>query len=124
MKPLKEFMIANADKYGIVPYWSDQKLSIDNTFTHKKTFGSYKFEASRWGDYFELENARNRFVFFVDCENKKLIVKEYSSYKARKYLGTSEYNHETRKSTYEPIKNYDKFATWLWQIVDDFNATK
>lgn len=124
MKPLKEFMIANADKYGIVPYWSDQKLSVDNTFTHKKLFGSYKFEASKWGEYFELENARNRFVFFVDCENKKLIVKEHSSYKVRKYLGTSEYNHETKKSTYEPIKNYDKFAAWLWQIVDDFNASK
>lgn len=124
MKPLKEFMIANADKYGIVPYWSDQELSINNTFTHKKLFGSYKFEGSKWGDYFELENTRNRFIFYVDCGSKKLIVKEYSSYKVRRYLGTSEYNHETRKSTYEPIKNYDKFATWLWQIVDDFNASK
>jgi hypothetical protein len=124
MKPLKEFMIANADKYGIVPYWNGQELSVYNTFTHDKYFGSYKFEASKWSDYFELSNARNRFLFYVDCESKTLIVKESSSYMVRKYLGTSEYNHETRKSTYEPIKNYDKFATWLWQIVDDFNASK
>ena len=123
VKPLKEFMIANAEKYGIVPYWGDQELSIENRFKHKKIFGSYTFETA-YGGIFELSNARNRFLFYVDCESKKLIVKEWSSYKVRKYLGTNEYNHEAGKSTYEPIKNYEKFAKWLWQIVDDFNATK
>ena len=123
MKPLREFMIANADKYGIVPYWCDQELSVDNRFKHKRQFGSYTFESAR-GDFFELSNARNRFLFYVDCESKTLIVQEYSSYNIHKYLGTSEYNHETKKSSYVPIKNYDKFATWLWQIVDDFNASK
>jgi hypothetical protein len=124
MKPLKEFMIANAEKYGIVPRWSEDKLSIENSFMHKKQFGSYLFKANRWDDGFELSNSRNRFTFYIDLTNNKFIVCEYSSYKARKYLGTSEYNHKTQKSTYEPIANYDKFAKWLWQIVDDFNANK
>ena len=123
IKPLKEFMVANAEKYGIVPYWGNDKLSIDVRIKHDKPFGSYVFETAS-NSMFELSNARNRFLFYVDCENKTLIVKEYSSYNARKYLGTSEYHHETKKSTYEPIKNYHKFATWLWQIVDDFNAIK
>lgn len=120
MKPLKQFMIDNAEKYGIVPYWSDQELSIENPFTHIKKFGSYKFEASKWHDYFELENARNHFEFYVDVANKKFILCDYSSYKVKKYLGTDEYNHQTKKSTYAPIKNYDKFAEWFWQIVEDF----
>lgn len=123
MNPLKEFMIANADKYGIVPMWSNQELSIDNSFKYKKSFGSYRFEAMR-GSMFELSNARNRFLFYIDCTNKKFILNEGIGYKVVKYLGTNEYNYETRKSTYEPIKNYDKFATWIWQIVDDFNASK
>ena len=121
MKPLRQFMIDNADKYGIVPYWSDQKLSIENPFTHEKKFGSYKFEAGRWHDYFELENARNHFRFYVDMKNKKFICVEYSSYKIHKYLGVNEYNHQTRTSSYMPITNYGKFAEWFWQIVDDFN---
>ena len=123
MNPLKEFMIANADKYGIVPMWGNQELSIDNSFKYKKSFGSYRFEAIR-GSMFELSNARNRFLFYIDCTNKKFILNEGIGYKVVKYLGTNEYNYETRKSTYEPIKHYDEFATWLWQIVDDFNASK
>ena len=123
-KPLKEFMIANAEKYGIVPRWGDQKLSMENTFTHHKLFGSYMFESNKWGDEFELSNARNSFRFYVDCTNKKFIVQEYSNYKLHKYLGERKYNHTSQKSTYDPIANYDKFATWLWQIVDDFNASK
>lgn len=123
MKPLREFMIANAKKYGIVPYWGDQELSIDNRFKYKKPFGSYTFESAH-SSMFELSNARNRFLFYVDCTNKKFIVQEYSNYKIHKYLGESKYDHRAQKSTYEPIANYDKFATWLWQIVDDFNASK
>lgn len=124
MKPIKQFMIDNADKYGIVPYWGDQELYIDNSFTHNKMFGSYKFEAGHYGDYFELKNARNHFKFYVDFTNKKFILCHYDSYKVVNYLGTDEYNHQTRKSTYKPITNYDKFANWFWKIVDDFNTTK
>jgi hypothetical protein len=120
MKPLRQFMIDNAEKYGIVPYWSDQELSIDNPFTYEKKFGSYKFEAGKWSDYFELENARNHFRFYVDFTNKKFIIKDYSSYKIVKYLSESKYDHTTKKSISQPIANYDKFATWFWQIVDDF----
>ena len=127
MKPLKAFMIANADKYGIVPYWNDQELSIDNTFTHKKLFGSYKFEASRWEECFELENARNHFKFYIDFANKKFILCDGIGYKVVDKLTVStceyDYNTKQRKFYNEPIKNYDKFATWLWQIVDDFNAS-
>lgn len=121
MQPLKEFMLANAEKYNIVPYWSDQKLSINNRFKHDKAFGSYIFETAS-GSMFELSNSRNRFLFYIDMKNRKFILHNSIGYKVVKYLGTDEYNHETQKSTYEPIKNYDKFATWLWQIVDDFNA--
>lgn len=121
MKPLKEFMIINAEKYGIIPYWGDQTLSINNRFKHKTPFGSYIFETAS-GSLFELSNARNRFLFYLDIKNKKFILHDSIGYKVLNYLGTSEYNHETHKSTYEPIKNYDKFAAWLWQIVDDFNA--
>ena len=123
MKPLRQFMVDNAKKYGIVPYWGDQELSVNNAFTHIKKFGSYKFEAGKWHDYFELENANNHFRFYVDVANKKFIVCHYDSYKVVKYLGTENYNWQTKKSTYEPIKNYDKFAEWFWQIVDDFVQT-
>jgi hypothetical protein len=128
MKPLKQFMIDNAEKYGIVPYWSDQELSIDNSFTHKKQFGSYKFEANRWSKYFELSNARNHFKFYVDFANKKYILEDGLGYKVADKLTEHKwkYCHETQQSKPydEPIKNYDKFAEWFWQIVDDFIATQ
>ena len=121
MQPLKEFMLANAEKYGIVPYWGDQELSINNRFKYKKPFGSYIFETAS-GSMFELSNSRNRFLFYIDMKNKKFILHDSIGYKVRKYLGENVYNHTTNKSSYMPIKNYDKFAAWLWQIVDDFNA--
>lgn len=128
MKPLREFMIAHADEYGIVPRWSEDKLSIENTFQHKKKFGSYQFEASHWSKYFELENARHRFKFYIDCDNKKFILDDGIGYKVVDKLTEhiNEYDYETKKhKSYDaPIKNYDKFATWFWQIVDDFNAQK
>ena len=128
MNPLKEFMIAHADEYGIVPRWSEDKLSIENTFQRSKPFGSYKFEASHWYDCFELENARNRFKFYIDCDNKRFILDNGIGYKVVSTLTEHkceyDYNTKQHKSYNQPIKNYDKFATWLWQIVDDFNATK
>lgn len=120
MQPLRQFMVDNAKKYGIVPYWGDQELSVDNSFTHKKQFGSYKFEASHWHDYFELWNSRNHFRFYVDFTNKKFILNDGLGYKVVKYFGVNEYDCDTRKSKYVAIKNYDKFAAWFWQIVDDF----
>ena len=124
MKPLRQFMIDNAEKYGIVSYWTSEKLSVDNSFTHDKRFGSYEFRSGYHNNYFELSNARNRFKFYVDLTNKKFILDDGIGYKAVKYLGVDEYDHKTRKSKYVAIKNYDKFATWFWQIVDDFNTTK
>lgn len=124
MKPLRKFMVDNAEKYGIVPRWMSDELSVDNSFEHKKCFGSYKFEASYYSDYFELENARNHFKFYVDFANKKFILLDGFGYKVVKYLGTDEYNHQTRKSAYKPICNYDKFASWFWQIVDDFKEER
>lgn len=123
--PLREFMIANADKYDIVPYWGDQKLSVENRFKHYKPFGSYVFESAQ-GSYFELENARNRFKFYIDFTNKKFILTNGIGYEVVDKLTENkceyDYNTKTHKSYDKPITNYDKFATWLWQIVDDFNA--
>lgn len=125
--PLREFMIANADKYDIVPCWGDQKLSVENRFKHRKPFGSYVFESAQ-DSYFELENARIRFRFYVDFVNKKFILCDDIGYKVVDKLTEHkwEYNDNTKthKSYDKPIANYDKFATWLWQIVDDFNASK
>jgi hypothetical protein len=125
--PLREFMIANADKYDIVPYWGDQKLSVENRFKHYKPFGSYVFESAQ-GSYFELENARNRFKFYIDCDNKKFILDDGIGYKVvdkfTEYKSEYDYNTKQHISYHAPIKNYDKFATWFWQIVDDFNASK
>lgn len=124
MKPLRQFMIDHADEYGIVPRWAEDKLTIDNSFMHKKQFGSYKFEASYHSKYFELENARNRFKFYVDMVNKKYILDDGIGYKVVNKLTEHkhEYDYETKqwKSYDRPIVNYDKFATWFWQIVDDF----
>jgi hypothetical protein len=120
MKPLRQFMIDNAEKYEIVPYWGDQELSITNPFTHKKMFGSYKFKAGKWHEYFELENARNHFRFYVDFVNKKFILDEGIGYKVVKHLSESKYDRTRGKSVSQPIVNYDKFATWFWQIVNDF----
>ena len=128
MKPLKEFMIANASEYEIVPRWSEDKLSIENTFMRSKPFGSYKFESSHWYDWFELSNARNRFRFYIDLENKKFILYNDIGYKVldkfTEHKCEYDYNTKTHKSYDQPITNYDKFAKWIWQIVDDFNATK
>lgn len=128
MRPLKQFMIDNAKKYGIVPYWSDGKLEIGHRIKHNKLFGSYKFETGPCSDYFELSNARNSFSFYVDVVNKRFILIDSIGYEVVDKLTQHrcEYDHETKqyKSYDEPIKNYDKFATWFWQIVDDFNAQK
>jgi hypothetical protein len=128
MKPLKEFMIANADKYGIVPCWASDKLSIENSFMYDKLFGSYRFVAHYYREYFELKNARNHFKFYVDFVNKKFILDSGIGYEVVDKLTEHkcEYDHSTKqhKSYDEPIKNYDKFAIWLWQIVDDFNEQK
>lgn len=120
MKPLRQFMIDNAEKYGIVPYWTSDKLSIENSFTHNKRFGSYNFKAYCHSGYFELENARNHFKFYVDFANKKYILDNGIGYKVVKYLSESKYDYTKQKSISQPITNYDKFATWFWQIVDDF----
>ena len=125
MIPLKQFMVDNAVKYGIVPYWGDGKLTINDRLTHTKKFGSYTFETNSIGDqFFELSNARNSFRFYVDFDNKKFIVKDGLSYEPRKYLSESKYDYTKKKSISQPIANYDKFATWFWQIVDDFKEAK
>lgn len=128
MKPLKQFMVDNAEKYGIVPYWSDGKLDMYHRLKHDKLFGSYKFETGPDSNYFELSNARNSFSFYVDVVNKRFILIDSIGYEVVDKLTQHrcEYDYETKqhKSYDEPIKNYDKFATWLWQIVDDFNAQK
>jgi hypothetical protein len=123
-KPLIAFMIANAEKYGIVPRWGDQHLLMPNAFKHDRLFGSYLFEASRYDNSFELSNARNRFRFYVDFINKKFILVDGCGYKVRRYLGETKYDRIQNKSIDQPIANYDKFATWFWQIVDDFNQAK
>ena len=128
MRPLKQFMIDNAKKYGIVPYWGDGKLEIGHRIKRNKLFGSYKFETGPCSDYFKLSNARNSFSFYVDAVNKRFILIDSIGYEVVDKLTQHrcEYDHETKqhKSYDEPIKNYDKFATWFWQIVDDFNAQK
>lgn len=125
MKPLMQFMVDNADKYGIVPRWGDGKeLSVENAFKHDKLFGSYMFENSKYDDCFELSNARNSFKFYADFTNRKFIVRESLSYRSVRYLSVEKYDYTRKKSVSEPIANHDKFATWFWQIVDDFNAQK
>ena len=125
MMPLKQFMVDNAEKYDIIPYWASGKLTVNDRLTHIKKFGSYTFETNSIGDqFFELSNSRNSFRFYVDFVNKKFIVKDGLSYRSRKYLSEEKYDHIRKKSVLEVIKNYDKFATWFWQIVDDFNVQK
>ncbi len=128
MRPLKQFMIDNAEKYGIVPYWGDGKLEMGHRLTHNKLFGSYKFETGPCSDYFDLSNTRNSFSFYIDVANKRFILIDSMGYevvdKLTQHRCEYDYNTKQHKSYDEPIKNYDKFATWLWQIVDDFNAQK
>jgi hypothetical protein len=124
MKHLKQFMIDNADRYGIVPCWASDKLSIENSLMHDKLFGSYRFVAHYYGGYFELKNARNHFKFYVDFANKKYILDDGIGYKVVRYLNESKWDCTRSKSISKAIANYDKFATWFWQIVDDFNTQK
>lgn len=128
MKPLKQFMIDNAKKYGIVPYWGNEELSIDNSFKHNNEFGSYRLRSDYSGDGFILRNTRNSFTFYVDVINKRFILADSIGYKVVDKLTQHrcEYDHKTKqhKSYDEPIKNYDKFATWFWQIVDDFKEAQ
>lgn len=127
IKPLKEFMVANADKYGIVPYWGNDKLSIGVKIKHDKPFGSYVFETLS-NSMFELSNARNCFRFYIDCDNKKFILDDGIGYKVVKtfteHKHEYDYNTKMHKSYDKLITNYDKFAKWFWQIVDDFMETE
>lgn len=124
MSALKRFMCANADKYAIAPRWRGDTLGVNNSFKCDKMFGSYHFEANYHNDYFELFNARNHFKFYVDLTNKKFILYDGVGYKAVEKLCTRDYDYTTHEYTHKTIRGYDKFAKWLWQIVDDFNATK
>ena len=125
MMPLKQFMVDNADKYDIVPYWASGHLTVNDRLTHINRFGSYVFETNSIGDqFFELSNARNSFRFYVDLNKKKFIVKSGIGYDVMKVFCVEKYDFIKHESYDEPIKNYDKFATWFWKIVDDFNAQK
>lgn len=122
METFKQFMIDNADKYGIVPYWGDGELNLQNTLKYKNKFGSYVFEVPYFGKgYFKLSNARNRFLFYIDFTNKKFILDEGIGYKVANRLSTSVWNNTMQKSVSQPITNYDKFAKWFWGMVDDYN---
>jgi hypothetical protein len=120
MKPLKKFMVDNAAKYGIISRWNYEDFNEDSSFLHMSRFGSYTFSSNAHRDGFELDNARNHYRFYVDFHKKKFILVDSIGYKVVDKLCTSEYNHETRECKDVPIKNYDKFANWFWQIVDDF----
>ena len=120
IKPFKQFMVDNAEKYGIVPRWGDGKISVDHSLKHEKLFGSYMFEIGIYHEWFELSNARNSFRFYVDFENKKFILVDSIGYKVRRYLGETRYVDMYKKPIDQPIVNYDKFATWFWQMVDDY----
>ena len=128
MRPLREFMVANAEKYGIVPRWSNERVSINTSFKHDRPFGSYEFESSWRGGMFELSNARNHFKFYIDLTNKKFILYDGIGYKVAKKLTERKHDYDAQTRIYKsydaPITNYDKFAKWIWQIVDDFNANK
>lgn len=122
METFKQFMIDNADKYGIVPYWGDGELNLQNTLKYKNKFGSYVFEVPYFGKgYFKLSNARNRFLFYVDFKNKKFILDQGIGYKVANRLSTIVWNNTMQKSVSQQITNYDKFAKWFWGMVDDYN---
>lgn len=124
MRELKVFMCANADKYSIVPRWLTDTLGINTSFKCDKQFGSYHFEANIHNDFFELYNNRNHFRFYVDLANKEFILCDGLGYKVAKTLATTDYDWNVHKNVQKTIRGYDKFAKWLWEIVDDFNANK
>ena len=124
MSALKMFMCANAEQYAIVPHWSCETLGVNNSFKCGKMFGSYTFEANYHSDFFELSNARNHFRFYVDLENKKFILCDGIGYEIAKDLGVKDYDWNAHDYVRKPIRGYEKFAKWLWKIVDDFNETK
>jgi hypothetical protein len=121
---LRKFMIDNAEKYNIVPYWDGDPLTMEHRIKHNQQFGSYIFESSASHSWFDLYNMRNHFSFYVDFVNKKFILVDYIGYEVKYYLGVEKYNHETHISTYEPIKNYNKFSKWFWGIVEDYCASQ
>lgn len=125
IKPFIDFLIANKEKYGIVPYWDDM-TNLDNgdrfTYKSRKAFGSYIFEGRNDMGYLELSNNNNRFHFIIDFENKKFITINSIDYKVCDKL--TEYKWVNNKSVEKPITNFDKFEKWFWPIVDDFLATK
>jgi hypothetical protein len=124
IRELKMFMCGNADKYSIVPRWRGDTLGINNSFKCAKQFGSYWFEANYSSDYFTLYNNRNSFKFYVDLKNKRFILREGFGYKVSDTLSTEDYDWDQHKTVQKTIRGYDKFAKWLWEIVDDFNASK
>lgn len=118
-----KFMIDNHEKYGIVPYWSDEEKDFGKdysiSFQCKQKFGSYIFEKT-WGNSFELSNTRHRFKFIFNFKNKKFILNDGIGYKEVKVFTTSEYDCKSKKSYEKPIANFDKFFKWFSTMVEDF----
>lgn len=120
MTEFVEFLINNSEKYGIVPRWSDTLMN--HNFKHDKPFGSYRFEKASYARYFELSNAKNCYRFYINFKNKSFILDNGLGVKEVRRF--SEHRAINNKYTDAPICNWDKFANWIFPIIDDFNAFK
>lgn len=122
MTDFVKFMIDNHEKYGIMPYWSDEPISESKSFKYSKKFASYKFEKSAWSNYFNLSNARNHFKFIFDFDTKTFILCDGIGYEEVKRFETSTYDFTRKKSVSMPITGWDKFYKWFMTMVDDYLA--
>lgn len=114
----KKFLIKNAEKFSVI------YNNPDGCFKINAKFGSYEVYSNGFNNPFVIRNARHHYKFYVDFDNKKLILDNGIGYTVTDKLYETKYNYEKRKSERLPIKNYDKFAKWLWDAVDEFVKNK
>lgn len=124
--PLRDFLARHADEFNITNRrWSDELPSAHNGFRYDGRFGSYTFEASRYDNYFILENNNNKFYFYYDMESHKFILgrpRRDIGYNVVRMLTTNKWDHHQQKSTSHPIACWDKFIKWWHGVIDAYLA--
>jgi hypothetical protein len=121
--PLRDFLAKHADEFKITARrWSEDPPSANNGFRYDGKFGSYTFEASRYDDYFILENNNNHFYFRYDLTSHNFILGRSRDigYNVVRVFTTSKWDYSCNRSVSQPIACWDKFIKWWHSVIDAY----
>lgn len=122
--PLRDFLARHSDEFNITNRrWSEEPPTAENGFRYDGKFGSYTFEASRYDNYFILENNNNRFYFYYDTESHEFILGRPHrdiGYDVARTLTENKWDYNQQKSVARPIACWDKFIKWWHSVIDAY----